>query len=42
MIRERLVKPYLNINLEYYDLSMEYRDQTDDKVIDYINIIGHL
>lgn len=37
MIRERLVQPYLNVNLEYYDLSMEYRDQTDDKV--QINLI---
>lgn len=33
MIRERLVLPYLNVNLEYYDLSMENRDLTDDKVI---------
>lgn len=32
MIRERLVLPYLNVNLEYYDLSMENRDLTDDKV----------
>lgn len=32
MIRERLVLPYLNVNLEYYDLSMEHRDKTDDKV----------
>ena len=31
-IRERLIKPYLDIDLEYYDLSIEYRDQTDDKV----------
>ncbi|CAD8076712.1 unnamed protein product [Paramecium sonneborni] len=32
MIRERLILPYLNVNLEYYDLSMEHRDKTDDKV----------
>ncbi len=31
-IRERLVKPYLEIDLDYYDLSIEYRDRTDDKV----------
>jgi isocitrate dehydrogenase len=24
--------PYLDIELEYYDLGMEYRDQTDDQV----------
>lgn len=32
MIRERLVKPYVNVDLHYYDLSMENRDNTDDKV----------
>lgn len=26
MIRERLVTPYLNVDLHYYDLSMENRD----------------
>jgi len=31
-IRERLILPYLDIDLEYYDLGMEYRDQTDDQV----------
>ena len=31
-IRERLIKPYLDIELEYYDLSIEHRDATDDKV----------
>ena len=31
-IRERLVKPYLDIDLDYYDLSIENRDATDDKV----------
>ena len=31
-IRERLIKPYLDIDLDYYDLGIEYRDQTDDKV----------
>ena len=31
-IRERLVKPYLDIDLDYYDLSIEHRDATDDKV----------
>lgn len=31
-IRERLIKPYLDIDLDYYDLGMEHRDATDDKV----------
>ncbi|PJB69723.1 MAG: isocitrate dehydrogenase (NADP(+)) [Alphaproteobacteria bacterium CG_4_9_14_3_um_filter_47_13] len=31
-IRERLILPYLDIKLEYYDLSIENRDATDDKV----------
>jgi isocitrate dehydrogenase len=31
-IRERLIKPYLDIDLEYYDLSVENRDATDDQV----------
>ncbi|PCG15681.1 NADP-dependent isocitrate dehydrogenase [Sphingomonas adhaesiva] len=31
-IRERLIKPYLDIDLDYYDLGVEERDRTDDKV----------
>jgi NADP-dependent isocitrate dehydrogenase len=31
-IRERLIKPYLDIDLEYYDLSVENRDETADQV----------
>ena len=31
-IRERLIKPYLDIDLDYYDLGIEHRDATDDKV----------
>jgi isocitrate dehydrogenase len=31
-IRERLVQPYLDIDLLYYDLSIENRDATDDQV----------
>ena len=30
--KDKLVHPYLDINLEYYDLSMENRDKTDDQV----------
>ena len=32
MIRERLILPYLDIDLKYFDLGMEYRDETDDQV----------
>ena len=31
-IREKLILPYLDIDLRYYDLSIENRDATDDKV----------
>src|SRR3546814_8947775 len=31
-IRERLILPYLDIDLHYYDLGIEERDRTDDKV----------
>jgi isocitrate dehydrogenase len=31
-IREELILPYLDIDLKYYDLGMENRDATDDKV----------
>ena len=31
-IKESLILPYLDINLEYYDLGMENRDATDDQV----------
>jgi len=31
-IRERLILPYLDIDLEYYDLSIEKRDETNDQI----------
>ncbi len=31
-IKERLILPYLDITLDYYDLGMEYRDETNDQV----------
>ena len=31
-IKDSLILPYLDINLEYYDLGMEHRDATDDQV----------
>jgi isocitrate dehydrogenase len=39
-IREQLILPYLDVPLEYYDLGIEYRDQTDDQVtVDAANAI---
>jgi isocitrate dehydrogenase len=32
LIKEKLIHPYLDINLLYYDLSIENRDRTDDRV----------
>ena len=31
-IKDRLILPYLDINLEYYDLGIEHRDATSDQV----------
>ena len=32
LIKKKLVLPYLDVDLHYYDLGMENRDKTDDKV----------
>jgi isocitrate dehydrogenase len=32
MIRERLILPFLDVDLKYYDLGIESRDKTDDKI----------
>jgi isocitrate dehydrogenase, NADP-dependent, eukaryotic type len=32
LIKEKLIYPYLDIDLEYYDLSIQNRDATDDQV----------
>ena len=31
-IRDTLIHPYLDVDLDYYDLSVEHRDETGDKV----------
>ena len=31
-IKDRLILPYLDVNLDYYDLGIEHRDETDDQV----------
>ncbi len=39
-IREQLILPYLDIDLKYYDLSVEMRDETNDKItVDSANAI---
>ncbi len=39
-IKDQLIHPYLDVNLEYYDLSIQKRDETDDQItIDAANAI---
>ena len=39
-IKDKLIHPYLDIDLKYYDLSVEKRDETDDQItIDAANAI---
>ena len=40
MIKDRLIHPYLDVDLKYYDLGIESRDATDDQItIDSANAI---
>jgi isocitrate dehydrogenase len=40
LIKDKLINPYLDVNLEYYDLGVEHRDKTGDQVtIDAANAI---
>ena len=32
MIKDELLNPFIELNTEYYDLGLEYRNETDDKV----------
>jgi isocitrate dehydrogenase len=32
LIKEQLILPYLDVHLDYYDLGIEHRDETDDRV----------
>src|SRR5271155_864006 len=41
LIKARLILPYLDVDLDYYDLGIEHRDATDDQVtIDAANEIA--
>jgi isocitrate dehydrogenase len=31
-IKDKFIHPYLDIDLKYYDLGLEYRDETNDQV----------
>ena len=40
LIKQKLIHPYLDVDLHYYDLSVENRDRTDDQVtVDAANAI---
>ena len=40
LIKDKLIHPYLDVPLEYYDLGIEYRDKTSDQVtVDAANAI---
>ena len=32
MIKDDLILPFVDLKTEYYDLGLQYRDETDDKV----------
>lgn len=39
-IKDKLILPYVDLKIEYFDLGMEYRDKTDDQVtVDAANAI---
>ncbi len=31
-IKDKFIHPYLDVDLKYYDLGLQYRDQTNDQV----------
>ncbi len=41
-IKDKLILPYLDVDLKYYDLGIEYRDKTEDQVTVDVARDGHL
>jgi isocitrate dehydrogenase len=42
-IKDKLILPYIDVDIRYFDLGMEYRDQTNDQVtVDAANAIREL
>ena len=42
-IKDKLILPYLDLDIKYFDLGIEYRDQTNDQVtIDSANAIQRI
>jgi len=42
MIKEKLILPNVDLQLEYYDLGIQHRDETDDQVtLDAARAIAH-
>ncbi len=35
MVKEKLLAPYIDLKIEYYDLGLNHRDDTDDQVTVY-------
>ncbi len=38
-IKEKLILPYLDVDIKYYDLGMEYRDETNDLLANLIEAL---
>ena len=38
-IKKKLILPYLDIDLKYYDLSVQKRDETDDQITVDLSLI---
>lgn len=37
-IKEILIEPYVDLKTEYYDLGLQYRDQTNDQVTEFVEV----
>lgn len=40
LIKEKLIFPYVDLKIEYYDLGLEHRDAVDDSVFRMPNSAG--